>query len=119
MNISKMEPDGEPFREEEGYKPPGEKSGSAQEGIMYVFYRKPMATPFGILSRSAMNQNNKVSTASSELKRRWKNTTCYVSKRVFEKITKEYMVMLSASGYSEEWRENMLLGAIKGYTKDV
>ena len=89
MQSSKMEPDGELFREEEGYKPPGEKNdGKTQEGIMYVFYRKPMATPFGILSRSAMNQNTKVSTASSELKRRWKNTTSYVSKGFLKRSLK-------------------------------
>ena len=91
MRIGKLEKGGEIFKEEEGHKPPGEVEDGmgSEEGVIYSFYRKPMASPFGIMSRSAMNQNVKVSTESSELRRRWKNTSCHVSKKEFESITKD------------------------------
>ena len=64
-----------------------------------------------------MCENTKVATAAAELKRRWKNSSQYIRKSKFEQITREYMEMLDASGYSMEWRERVLLGAIKGYAR--
>ena len=88
------------IKEEPGIKPPGEPKPSdgdrrvLKNGIQYLFYRKPMSSPFGILRRSAMCENTKVATAAAELKRRWKNSSQCIRKSKFEQITREYMEML-------------------------
>merc|ERR1711954_206549 len=76
-----------------------------------------MATRIGILSRSALMEDTKVSTVSAEFTRRWKNTSVYCSQEDFEGVTKEYLNDLEGMGYSREWRYKVLLSAIKGYTR--
>ena len=73
-----------------------------------------MASPITILRRTAMMENCKVSTASSEYRRRWKNSSKASSKESFEQITQEFTDALHGMGYSEEWVERVLLGAAKG-----
>ena len=55
---------------------PGEAVTAApRETLLYKFYRKEMASPFQILSRSAVTETIKVSTAVNEILRRWKTTS--------------------------------------------
>merc|ERR1711954_12723 len=76
-----------------------------------------MATRIGILSRSALMEDTKVSTVSAEFTRRWKNTSVYCSQEDFEEVTKQFLDDLEGMGYSREWRLKVLLSAIKGYTR--
>merc|ERR1711954_13817 len=108
------------FREEANVIPPGERDmdweGKApRRGIKYSFYKKPMASPLGILERSAMGENCKVSTASAELRHKWKNTSRFCTKEEFEGVTRDYVDTLTASGYAREWREKVLTSAVRGY----
>ena len=43
--------------------------------VMYKFFKKPVASKLGILGRSACPEKMKVTTATAEYLRRWKNTT--------------------------------------------
>ena len=95
------------FKEEANIIPPGEREQdwegkTPRMGIKYSFYKKPMASPLGILERSAMGENCKVSTASAELRRRWKNTSRFCTREEFERVTRDYVDTLTASGYSRE-----------------
>ena len=86
-------------------------------GLLYKFYKKPMASRIGILRRSCMMEGTKVSTVCAELKRRWKNTSEWCSREDFEKVTKLYLDDLEGMGYSQEWQQKVLTSAIKGYCK--
>ena len=94
---------GQFFKTSEGYTAPGldPETGSPTCQVMYAFYKKPMASPFGILKRSAMMEGTKVATASAEFRRRWKNTSPGCSKSDFEKITRGYVDCLYGSGYGQ------------------
>ena len=76
-----------------------------------------MASRIGILRRSGIMEGTKVSTASAEFIRRWKNTTIFCSREIFEKITREYAEDLRGMRYEEEWVARVLMAAIKGYCK--
>ena len=84
---------------------------------MYDFCKKPMARNITILERSAMPNRSKVATFTSEIIRRLKCTSTNVSKEGFETILIEYMDNLTAMGYSEKWRAEVLLAAMRGYCK--
>ena len=76
-----------------------------------------MASPFQILSRSAVPETIKVSTAVNEILRRWKTTSKECGQEVFREITLDYMDMLAANGYGEPWRRNVLQKALTGYMR--
>ena len=58
-----------------------------------------------------------MSTATAEVIRRWKNTSTLLSRRTFEEITLDYSDDLTAMGFSEKWRRNILSVALEGYMK--
>ena len=76
-----------------------------------------MKNPLTMLKRSAQPENMKVSTVSSEILRRLKNTSEHVGKELNEKILTRYMDELSAMEYSSLWREKMLESTVRGYMK--
>merc|ERR1711954_146269 len=121
MWFGKETREGKFFKTGEGYTAPGMDQDKASETngfqVMYKFYKKPMASPFGIMKRSAMMEGTKVSTASSEFRRRWKNTSVGCSQDEFEMITKGYVECLYGSVYSQEWITRVQTSAIKGYTR--
>ena len=71
----------------------------------------------GILARSACGESMKITTATNELHRRWKNCSTWLEKSAVEEITMEYMDELTESGYSQGWREEALGSALKGYER--
>ena len=78
---------------------------------------KPMANRLTLLQRSAMQENLKVSTAASEILRRWKSTSEFLPRQEFERITSEYMDDLAAMGYTKMWREKVLGSTAKVYSR--
>ena len=63
----------------------GRTHGKADgKGVQYTFYSKPMTNPLGILRRSALSENTKVSTAGAEVMRRIKNCSEDSDKRLVE-----------------------------------
>ena len=85
--------------------------------LKYEFYKKPMASSWGILSRSACPESTKVATAASEFVRRWKTTSTTHSKAKFEEITKCYADCLTGNGYSTKWIANAIEAALNRYEK--
>ena len=85
--------------------------------VLYKFYKKPMAAILTTLARSAAPESSKVSTATAEVIRRWKNTSTLLSKEEFERITLDYSDDLSAMGFSTKWKRNVFMSALCGYTK--
>ena len=82
-----------------------------------MFYSKPMTNPLCILRRSGLPEQTKVSTAVSEILRRWKTCSLELRTDVLETITKSYMDNLCAMGYSQKWREEVLQSALTGYQR--
>jgi hypothetical protein len=77
-----------------------------------LFYKKPVASPFTILQRSAMPSSTKRNTMFQEALRRMR--TCDKSLPWAEKAKhlSSWGNMLRVSGYYKEYRYNILKGAI-------
>ena len=76
-----------------------------------------MVNPLTILQCSAMPEGMKVATMANEVKRRLKLSSTELDQEESEEVLKTYMEELSAMGYSESWRTNVLRSAITGYTQ--
>ena len=85
--------------------------------VLYKFYKKPMASQHSMLQRSAITEKCKVSTAVQEYKRRWKNTSQYLPRQVYEEITQAYSDELQGMGYSVPWREEVIKSCLRGYNR--
>ena len=78
-----------------------------------------MTNPLCILRRSGLPEQIKVSTAVSEVLRRWKTSSLELNTNMMEEITKQYMDNLTSMGYSQKWREGILLAALTGYQRII
>ena len=90
--------------------------------IMYKFYKKPMASPFTVLKRSAISDRCKRVTLFQEGIRRLQNTSLNVPQSTIRDIMSEYSNTLRISGYSERFRSNTINGVMerwKTVTKEV
>ena len=76
-----------------------------------------MASHLSILRRSACPEGTKIATAVAEFHRRWKNTDMYTSNESVEEVSREYSDMLSANGYSQEWKRKVVAKALIGYER--
>ena len=76
-----------------------------------------MTNPLGILNRSALSENNKVSTAAAEVMRRLKNFSENVEKGQVEETLVEYMDNLCGMGYPHQWRMKVLKSTMLGYDR--
>ena len=74
-----------------------------------------MASPFTIMSRSAVPEATNVTTASSEIMRRLKGTSLQLGREDFEKIILEFTGDMLGRGYTSEWIEK----AIRSASKDI
>ena len=106
------------FRHEKvGERPPGCPDQEEHMGVLYKFYKKKVANHLTILNRSAMPEKVKIATFSSEIIRRLKTTSIHVSQMETEEILTNLMDDLAAMGYNQDWRENILKSALKGYMR--
>ena len=85
--------------------------------VLHKYYEKPMSSKYCIMEASAMSQNVKWSSLSQEIIRRMKNTSRRVAHDVREGILTDFMLKLQRSGYTESFRKNVLISALKGYSK--
>ena len=85
--------------------------------LQYLFYKKPMASKFTLLKRSAMPENMKRSTVAQEILRRWKTTSEWRPREEFERVTREYMDDLAGMGYNPQWREAVLKSTTVAYSR--
>ena len=91
--------------------------GRKQKCVHYKFYKKPMSSQLGTLRRSAVTENSKVATASSEFLRRWKNCSVWTDRKTIIDITKDYADSLRGMGYSVEWIRNVIDSSLTGYER--
>ena len=87
---------------------------SGKKTIIYKFYRKDMTIPILILKRSAMPEGVTVATFSSEILRGLRTRGLGVSKEETEEVILDMMDNLTAMGYSQQWRDNVLKATIAG-----
>ena len=101
-----------------GERTPGhERQEREGQVIIYKFYRKPMRNKMTILKRSAQPENMKVATMSSEIVRRLKTTSEFLSKDTFCDILETFMDELAEMGYGLDWRKRVLVSSIRGYMR--
>ena len=74
-----------------------------------------MASELSILRRSACTKGLKIANAVAEYIRRWKNCDTHTSKEEIEKVSLDYSDMLTANGYTTEWKKKVILKALTGY----
>jgi hypothetical protein len=85
--------------------------------VCHTFYKKAVSSQYTILKRSAMSMSVKRTTHFQEAMRRLKN--CDKNQTWLERATHltEWCNMLRISGYNEQYRFNILTGAIDRYTE--
>ena len=76
-----------------------------------------MASRLGILRRSNFTEGVKVSTATAEFLRRWRNCSTCTSPQKMTEITRDYADDLLRMGYQEEWARRVIDNALKGYER--
>merc|ERR1711954_493202 len=93
--------------------------GDVEGGVilLYMFYKKPMASRYSMLARSAQPEKIKVSTAVAEFKRRCKTSSTFLPASTVEKITQDYPDELAGMGFSETWRANAIEACLRGYNR--
>ena len=87
--------------------------------VIYKFYSKPMANPFVILSKSAMSDKIKRNTLVQEAIRRLRNTSRTLPWDLKAKILSEFSNKMMISGYSEQFRLEVIQSAVRGYEKQL
>ena len=76
-----------------------------------------MATRLGILRRSAVTEGVKVSTATAEFLRRWRNCSTWTDPQTMKEITSEYADDILGMGYQEERIRRVIDNVLKGYER--
>ena len=66
---------------------------------------------------SHFREGVKVSTATAEFLRRWRNCSTWTSPNKMKEITKDYADDLLGMGYQEEWIRRVIDNALKGYER--
>ena len=96
---------------------PRTQMGELNRIILYQFFKKPMADRVPNRKDNALPEQQKVTTATQEIIRRFKLTSRAVPKEIIEQVLKEYMGELEAGGYPLYWRRRALESAAKGYSR--
>ena len=85
--------------------------------VFFEFYHKPTKPKRTILASAANPWQQKRTTLTQECIRRLRNTKKEISCHKKQEILTEYMQMLKNSGYSVNFRREILLSGINGYNK--
>ena len=83
--------------------------------IIHEFYEKPTKNPTVILPSSALNWNVKRTVFTQEALRRLRNTSLSLGEKVQNDILSTYMLKLKESGYSVQFRAEIIMSAKKAY----
>ena len=75
------------------------KTGTLEPIILYQFYRKPIANPTPMNSRSAAPLKDQIQTATNKFLRRMKNTSRELPQDHLEEILQNYACDLRRGGY--------------------
>ena len=80
--------------------------------LLHTFYKKPVASRYTILAKSAMGKGVKRNTLFQEAIRRLKNISPSLPWSEAIPHMEEFGNMLRISGYSQEYRHNIIKGAV-------
>ena len=94
-------------------------SVAADNTINWRFYKKPMASQYFILNRSAVPGRVKMASLAQEGIRRLRNTRPSLHAGDRTPLLEDMAEMLYNSGYPEEYRANILRSAVTGYSRQV
>ena len=87
--------------------------------VVYLFYKKPCASPFTLLKRSAIPESTKRTTNFQEGIRRLFRTSMDTDWSTKADILAVYSNMLKISGYSHQYRLNTISGVLKRWDQMV
>ena len=90
------------------------REGNSQK-LLYSFFRKPMASPYCTLESSAWAWNNKASSLSQEVIRRMTNVSEDLPLEERLEVLREFIDLLTNSGYSRSQSRLILMAGLKGY----
>ena len=85
--------------------------------VIYKFYSKPMSTPYVILNNSAMPTKIKRNCLVQEAIRRLRNTKRELPWSLKAEILSEFSNKMMISGYSEQFRLEIIQSAVRGYER--
>ena len=78
-----------------------------------------MARSTPLLNRSAATSKSKSLTATNEFLRRFRNTSRELPRSHLTEITDQYVIDLKRGGFPDNWIQEALRSAIRGYAKQV
>ena len=87
--------------------------------IDYEFYEKPTKNPKILLANSAINSSSKRTILTQECLRRIRNTKVELGVNVRNKHLNDFMLKMKKSGYTQEYRTQILKSALKAFQKMV
>ena len=91
---------------------------SANE-VVYCFHRKPQSNKFTMMARSALPDRVKRSTMSNEALRRLLCCSSNLEEHKKVKVMEDFARLLRRSGYSEKFRYEVILDALRGFEKMI
>ena len=107
-----------PTKHESGWMPILDCQMRVEENeIQYKFFKKPMATPLVMMETSALPGNVKRNSLIQEVIRRLKNTKRSLPWEVKAEILSELSNSMRISGYSEEFRLDVIKSGIEGFER--
>ena len=87
--------------------------------IYHTYFEKKMRTPYIIMKKSAMSENQRMSILSNELVRRLSNIHPELRKTETLGITEHYTAQLKKSGYERRQVRDVLLSGLVGWTRKI
>ncbi len=93
--------------------------GVRTDMIVYQYYRKPMANSLVLLEKSAMPMRMKRVCLIQEVIRILRNTKRELHKDLKTKYLSEFAWRMKESGYSAQFRQEVIECGVKGYEKQV
>ena len=83
--------------------------------ILHSYFEKPMRTPFVVMKRSAMGEQQRISILSNELIRRLSNVETSVVDEEMPKIIEHYISQLKTSGYERSQAREVICSGVVGW----
>ena len=107
-----------PSKNEDGWMPLLDCQMKVEENkIQYKFFKKPMATPLVMMQTSALPAKVKRESLTQEVIRRLRNTKRSLPWEVKAEILSEFSNSMRRSGYSEEFRLDVIRSGICSFER--
>ena len=87
--------------------------------ILHSYFEKEMRTPFVIMKRSAMGEQQRMSILSNELVRRLSNVARVVVDEEIPEIIEHYIQQLKISGYERGQTRDVICSGVTGWQRKI